>query len=584
MSFDAPLGSAAAAATGGDGTVITLTDTTFKEEIAKGGVVLVKFFAPWCSHCAKAAAPFAQAAAKVPAATFADLDATVHKATAAAFQVTAYPTYKLFRDGRLLSSFSGAPSVPTYTALVERALRGDGVAIIPPGGVSAWLAAADPAVEASFLGVGLAADGEYARVAFDVSGTGAGRGRFGITASVDDAKAAAAAWLSSDADAPPPPTVVAGIVLAFQGGGDAPTALDGTSPTHRRRRRRVRVYDGGANGVGGWAKAAALGEFGEVTAASAGAYLHSGFPLAILLVNGSTPDAAAVDTFAAVAGAMDGTQRVVLAWGAADSPTVAPFRAYLGLGDAPLPALAIYAFANDATYLYAGALEAAPIVEWLATYASGALAPTVMSEPAPTASPPPGRSSRSLAPPGSRPSTRPAKTCLSCSGPPGAPTPNGPGRCSKRPLAALVGVPSLTIAAMDASLNDAPVAYRTKNFPTFHFFKGGERRGLPYKTRRATADFVDFMREHAATPFEVDLAAAAADAKAEAKRRAGGAGSGPRRVATSRLRQRRRKRRRRPLWRARRSYEGRAAPRLRGSPYFPLLHASDTFFKFILQS
>ena len=40
---DAPPGEAAAAATGGGGKVVTLTDTNFKEEIAKGGVVFVKF-------------------------------------------------------------------------------------------------------------------------------------------------------------------------------------------------------------------------------------------------------------------------------------------------------------------------------------------------------------------------------------------------------------------------------------------------------------------------------------------------------------------------------------------------------------
>lgn len=439
--------------------------------------------------------------------------------------MTSYPTYKLFRDGQLLSSFSGAPSVATYTAFVERALGGDGVVMVPPGGVSDWLAAADPAVEVFFLGVGLSTDGEYARVAFDVSGTGAGRSRFGITASVDDAKAAVAAWLSANPDAAAAPTVAAGMVLAFHGGGDAATADDGPTPTSRRR-RRVRVYDGGANGIGAWVKTAALGAFGEVTAASAGAYLQSGFPLAILFVNGSAPDAPVVDTFAAVAEAMEDKQRVVLAWGDADSSTVAPFRAYLGLGDAPLPALAIYAFANDATYLYTGALEAKPIVEWLIAYGSGSMKATVKSEPAPAAPPPPGSVVKVVGSTWESTVHASGQDVFIMQWAPWCAHSKRTWPVLDATAAALVGVPSMTVAAMDASLNDPPVAYRTKNFPTFHFFKGGESRGLPYKTRRSIADFVEFMQEHAATPFDVDLEAAAAEVKAKAKQRAEADGKG----------------------------------------------------------
>lgn len=476
--------------------------------------------APWCSHCAKAEKPFATAASQVTEATFADLDATIHTTTAGAYGVSAYPTYKLFRDGHLLSSYSGAPSIAAYTAFVRRALSGDGVKIVPPGGLADWLAASPAGAETSFVGVGLAIDGAFAKTAFDVTGAAGDRARFGLAEAADEAAEAAAAYLTDDlADEDANVTTAAAAIVAAVKPGVV-VAYVAASPYLPRR---VRVYDGGPNGVGDWIKAAALGAFRELTATHTGAYLHSGSPLAILIVDGDAPDASTTATFAAVALAAEardmgdrGMGRVVLAWGSAESPTVAPFRAHLGLAKAPLPALAIYAFTSDATFVYRGVLEVAPINAWLTEYAKGSLAATIKSEKAPTEPPPPGSVVKVVGTTWESVIHASGQDVFIMQWAPWCDLSKAARPALEATAAALRSVRSVTIAAMDATANDPPVEYRTKNFPTFHFFRGGEARGREYKTRRTVSDFVDYIREHAATPFEVDLAAATAAGEATA--------------------------------------------------------------------
>lgn len=482
--------------------------------------------APWCSHCANAEKPFATAASQVTDATFADVDATVHTATAGAYGVSAYPTYKLFRDGHLLSSYSGAPSVPAFTSFVRRALGGDGVKVVPPGGLEDWLAASSAEAETSFVGVGLTPDGAFTKTAFDVTGAAGDRARFGLADAADEAAAAAAAFLADGlVGADPNATAAAAAAVAAVKPGVVVAYVAATAFLPRR----VRVYDGSVNGVGAWTKAAALGGFRELSAAHTGAYLHSGAPVAVLFVEGDAPDVSTAATMSAVAlaaEARDGgdraTGRVVLAWGAAESSTVAPFRAHLGLAKAPLPALAIYDFAHDATFVYRGALEAAPITAWLIEYAKGSITATVKSEDAPTESPSPGEVVKVVGTTWESVVHASGQDVFIMQWAPWCAHSKAAWPTLKATAAALQGVRSVTIAAMDATANDPPVEYRTKNYPTFHLFRGGEARGREYKTRRAVADFVDYIQEHAATPFEVDLGGAGAAGAAAA-----GAGDKP---------------------------------------------------------
>lgn len=85
------------------GRVLELTDATFDAAIAKHDHILVDFYAPWCGHCKKlspeldAAAP--GLAEKTPPIFLAKLNADKYTKVASKYDVSAYPTLKLFING-----------------------------------------------------------------------------------------------------------------------------------------------------------------------------------------------------------------------------------------------------------------------------------------------------------------------------------------------------------------------------------------------------------------------------------------------------------------------------------------------------
>jgi putative thioredoxin len=79
--------------------------------------VLVDFWADWCQPCHMLAPVLEKAvAAYAGKVELAKLDADLNQATAARYAVRGLPTVKAFRDGRVVSEFSGAQPAP----VVER--------------------------------------------------------------------------------------------------------------------------------------------------------------------------------------------------------------------------------------------------------------------------------------------------------------------------------------------------------------------------------------------------------------------------------------------------------------------------------
>ena len=90
------------------------------DEAVKSGVVLVDFWAPWCSSCRMLAKVIEQAA---PAA---NADAVVGKvnideetALAMRFQVSTLPRLILFKDGRAVQDLTGVQSRPKLVELLN---------------------------------------------------------------------------------------------------------------------------------------------------------------------------------------------------------------------------------------------------------------------------------------------------------------------------------------------------------------------------------------------------------------------------------------------------------------------------------
>ncbi|KAJ7420502.1 Protein disulfide-isomerase A2 [Pitangus sulphuratus] len=83
--------------------VLVLHEHNFARALSEHQLLLVEFYAPWCGHCQQLAPAYTQAATQlrnesIPA-RLGKVDATAQTALANEFNITSYPTLKLFRDG-----------------------------------------------------------------------------------------------------------------------------------------------------------------------------------------------------------------------------------------------------------------------------------------------------------------------------------------------------------------------------------------------------------------------------------------------------------------------------------------------------
>lgn len=89
-------------------TTINLTAENFVDTVSQPGIVLVDWWAAWCSPCRMFAPVFEKASQAHPDAVFAKVDTEAEQALAGQAGITSIPTLMVFRDGILVFSRPGA--------------------------------------------------------------------------------------------------------------------------------------------------------------------------------------------------------------------------------------------------------------------------------------------------------------------------------------------------------------------------------------------------------------------------------------------------------------------------------------------
>lgn len=100
---------------------VTVTDANWEDEVVKStGLVLVDFWASWCTPCLRIAPILDQLAVDYAGkAKIAKLDVDANQAVAMKFNVRSIPAVLYFKDGQHVDTMVGAAPRPAYEQKIQ---------------------------------------------------------------------------------------------------------------------------------------------------------------------------------------------------------------------------------------------------------------------------------------------------------------------------------------------------------------------------------------------------------------------------------------------------------------------------------
>jgi len=102
-----------------------LTAEDFEKTVARDGITLVDFWAPWCGPCRMFAPIFEKVAEAHPEITFAKVNTEEQEELAGSLGISSIPTLMAFRDGVLLFAQPGMVPAPFLENLIEQIQKVD---------------------------------------------------------------------------------------------------------------------------------------------------------------------------------------------------------------------------------------------------------------------------------------------------------------------------------------------------------------------------------------------------------------------------------------------------------------------------
>jgi thioredoxin 1 len=100
--------------------MVNLTEDIFNEEVVQSpGVVVIDFWANWCSPCRAFAPTFAKLAGAMPEVKFAKVDVSECHELAKSYSIDAIPATLIFKEGKLAQKLVGMLSESQLKNAIE---------------------------------------------------------------------------------------------------------------------------------------------------------------------------------------------------------------------------------------------------------------------------------------------------------------------------------------------------------------------------------------------------------------------------------------------------------------------------------